>query len=281
MIVIVAVHRSCHTVTNLANCNTIVLIGAYCICSILSSIFGFHEDWALQQPGCVFQAFAFLAMPTLISYSYLAQAISRLFFTVFSKHKYLTTYRVHWCLIALNWILGILVSTVPFFFDGSFAYEKESRLCLLTSKIFSLSMYAITIGFVIPLNSSIMIYSIIFHHARRSSRRIVPAISNTITTYIPNARREMKLAQNMIMIETFYAAAGIPLLVLILWQGIQPKNPPPEPLYLLRMNSISLFGTIMMIMLFCTNKKVKDIVLSYPYCERRRTHPVTINHYQQ
>ncbi|CAF4428023.1 unnamed protein product, partial [Rotaria sp. Silwood2] len=96
-----------------------------------------------------------------------------------------------------------------------------------------MSIYAITIAFIVPLNSSIIIYSIIFYHARKSSQRIAPSTSNIMTTRIPYARREMKLAQNMIMIEAFYAAAGAPLLILILWQGIQVKSPPPESFYLL------------------------------------------------
>ncbi|CAF1121771.1 unnamed protein product [Rotaria sordida] len=127
-----------------------------------------------------------------------------------------------------------------------------------------------------------IIYSIIFYHARRSSRRITPSTSNTMTTHIPNAKREMKLAQNMIMIETLYAAAGVPLLILILWQVIQVNSPPPESLYLLSMNSISVFSTLMIIMLFCTNKQVKDIALNYQHSEQQRVHRAsTVNRQQQ
>jgi hypothetical protein len=281
MIIIVANHRSSRTVANLAFFNTIVGITAYCICNIVSSIYGFHEDWAIQQPGCVLRAFCFLFIPASISYSYLIQAVSRIFFTVFFKYKYLTTYRVHWYLIALNWIIAILVSIVPFFFDGSFVYEKESHLCVLTSKNFLISIYAIVIAFVIPLNGSIIIYHIIFCHARRSSRRIAPSTSNTTASHVPSARREMKLARNMIMIETFYTAAGTPLLILILWQVVQPKNPPPESLYLLSFSSISLFGTLMMIMLFWMNKQVKDIAFKYLHCGQQSMHLHPVHTQQQ
>lgn len=283
MIGIIAARRQCRTITNLTTCNMIVFVAAYCICSIVSSMIGFREDWALRQFGCVFRAFCYLMIPASISYSYLIQAVSRLFFTVLCKHKYLATYRVHWCLIASNWIIGVLVSIVPFFFDATFVYEEESRLCVLTSKNFPISIYAISIAFVIPLNSSMVIYNVIFHHARRSSRRIAPSTSNTPVNHMPNARREMKLAQNMIMIETLYVGAGAPLLILIFWHVIQPGSAPPESLYLLSFNSISLFATLMVIMLFSTNKQVRETALKYLHVEQRqqRMHLLMLSRNQQ
>ncbi|CAF1302265.1 unnamed protein product [Rotaria magnacalcarata] len=124
------------------------------------------------------------------------------------------------------------------------------------------------VAFLIPLNDSMIIYHIIFYHARRSARRIAPSTSNTLTAHITNAKREMKLALHMIMIETLYVGAGTPLLELVLWLVIQPKSPPPELLYLLSYNSISLFGTLAIIMLFWMNKPVKDIAVKYLHCEQ-------------
>jgi hypothetical protein len=139
-------------------------------------------------------------------------------------------------------------------------------------------MYAMVVGFVIPLNISIIIYAIIFYHVKKSSRRIAPAISNNMTAHIPNARREMKLARNMIILEMFFTASGTPFLMLSLWQGIQPKSPPPESFYLLSINSIFLFVALTMVALFCMNKQVKDIALKCQHCEQRHIHPVADHH---
>ncbi|CAF1501048.1 unnamed protein product [Rotaria sp. Silwood1] len=136
-------------------------------------------------------------------------------------------------------------------------------------------MYGITTAFVIPLSISMNIYGIIFYYARTSSQRIAPSTSNTMTAHIPNARREMKLARNMLIIETLFTAAGTPLLILYLWQVMQPKSPPPESFYLLSLNSISLFITLMMVMLFYMNKDVKDIAFNYRHGARRHMHPVS------
>jgi hypothetical protein len=134
-------------------------------------------------------------------------------------------------------------------------------------------MYAMVVGFVIPLNISIIVYAIIFYHVKRSSRRIAPATSNNMTAHMPNARREMKLARNMIILEMFFTAGGTPYFMLSLWQGIQPNSPPPESFYFLSINSILLFIALTMIALFCMNKQVKDIALKYQHCEQRRIHP--------
>ena len=112
-----------------------------------------------------------------------------------------------------------------------------------------------------------LIYTLIFQHARRPSRWIAPSTSNTPRDHMPNASHEMKLAQNTILIETLYAGTGTPLLLLLLWQAIQPSTPPPESFYFLSINSISVFVTLMIIMLFCTNKQAKDIVRKYLHCE--------------
>lgn len=269
MIIIIVTHRTCRTVTNLPNCNTSILVGLYSIWNIIASIYGFHEDWALNQPACTFRAFFHATICVAISYSYLIHAVSRLFFTILSKYRYLTTYPIHWCLVMFNWIFSILFSLEPLFFGG-YAYETETRLCFLTSKKFSTSIYGIAGGFVMPLASSMIIYGLIFFHVLKSSRRIAASTSNTTTTtttHAPHARREMKLARNMIILEMTFAVAGTPYLLLSLWQGIQPNRPPLESFYLLSMNAISLSIPFTMIALLFMNKQVKGIVLN---CQNRQ-----------
>jgi hypothetical protein len=124
-------------------------------------------------------------------------------------------------------------------------------------------MYAIVTGFIIPLSISMVIYGKIFYQSHRSSRRIAALALNAITTYIPNTRREMKLARNMIMVEGIFAGVGTPFLILVLWHAIQPNSPPPESFYLLSINAISIFFAFMMIALFCMNKSVKDAARGY------------------
>ncbi|CAF1635015.1 unnamed protein product, partial [Rotaria sp. Silwood1] len=156
---------------------------------------------------------------------------------------------------ALNWIIGILYSIELFFFEDGYVFETESRLCMPTTKTFSTSIYAIFVGFVVPLSLSIVIYSIIWYRALQSSRRIAIAALEAPNVDIPNARREMKLARNMVITVGLFAGGGTPFLTLVLWHRINPKNPPPESFYLLIHNDITFFVTLITITLFMMNKQ--------------------------
>ena len=60
MVVIVATHRPLRTVTNLLTYNTSMTILIYLINILISSAYGFHEDWALEQPMCIVQGYFIL-----------------------------------------------------------------------------------------------------------------------------------------------------------------------------------------------------------------------------
>ena len=251
----------CRNPTNLLMCNTSIVVSTYFINTLIVSIYGFRDDWAEQQPLCAFRAYCFLMSCGTICYAYLIQAISRLLFTVFYKRKHLHTYRVHWYLIAANWIFGFLFAIEPFFFEGGYRYEKESRLCVFTTQRFATAIYGIIVGFVVPLSISLTIYFIIFLNVTRSSRRIAVIITDTQRGPIFNVKRELRLIRNMVIVMGIFTGGGTPFLILVLWQGIQPLSPPPESLYLLIINAITLFVAAMMMTLFSMNKQVRDVVL--------------------
>lgn len=269
MISIVATHRPLRTVTNLLTCNTSVIVLGYFINILIPSVYGFREDWASKQPLCIFRAYCSLASCACLCYSCALQAIGRFFLTVFYKHKFLVTYRVQVCLIVSNWTLGVVLSIPPIFFEGGFVYEKEARLCVPTTHRFLTSMYGVTIAFIIPLNIAAIVYSAIFYHARRSSRRVVAFVSDTMAPRVPNAKREMKLARNMLVLLGIFGGGGILYLALVLWNVTEPVNSPPESLYLLSSNSISFFIALMMVTLFHMNKQVKDTALGYLHRENQ------------
>ncbi|CAF3423718.1 unnamed protein product [Rotaria socialis] len=281
IIIIVIAHRPCRTVANLLTCNTSIITGVYFISNLILSIYGLHEDWAVNQLVCTFRAYSFLMVRGSICYAYLIQVISRLLFTVLSKYKYLVTYRVHWSFIALNWIIGILFSIEPFFFDGGFGFEKESRLCILTSKTISTFIYGIVIEFMVPLSISFVIYGIIFQGVHKSPRRIFVSTSETGTSQMPSARREIKIIKNMIMLEGIFGAGGTLFLTLVLWHILLPSSSPSEALYFLSINSMSLSIGLMMIAIFALNKQVKNIALGYIRSDRQRIHPVVTGRQQQ
>ena len=267
-IVIVVINQQCRNVTNLLACNTCVAVIFYFIVAFITSIYGFREDWAFNAPFCSFRGYCFTAGVAVICYSYSIQAISRLFFVVFYKHRYLQTYRTHQIMIIINWLLGFILPIVPFFIDGSYGLEKESRGCVIKSEVFAGSFYVgITVSLT-PLSVVTIVYGIILHRVRQSGRRvtaIVPNVNRGVpgnNVAAPNLKREAKIMHQMSAQSSIISCGGLPMFFLIIWYKTRQQLA-PEPMYLLGFNLITIFVSLMTVAQFIMNAKVKNVVVHY------------------
>ncbi|CAF1494853.1 unnamed protein product [Rotaria magnacalcarata] len=87
---------------------------AHAVYDCITAIYGFRQDWAREQPLCAFTGYVLVISAAGTHHAHLVEALSRLFFTVFFKRKFLQTYRVHWCLIIGNWLFTTLAPILPF-----------------------------------------------------------------------------------------------------------------------------------------------------------------------
>jgi hypothetical protein len=267
-IFIVIIDQQCHNVTNLLACNTCIAVIFYCIIAIVTSIYGFREDWAFNAPLCAFRGYCFTAGVGVLCYSYSIQAISRLFFAVFYKHKQLQTYRTHWIMIIINWFFAFIVTIVPFFIENSYGLEKESRGCVISSKVFAGAFTAGVTVSLIPLNIVTIIYGIILHRVRQSGKRATTIARSVIKNVLgkniptPNMKRQAKIMHQMSINSSILTAGGFPMFFLIIWHEIK-QQPAPEPLYVLGFNSITICVSLMTIAQFIMNDKVKSAAVNY------------------
>ena len=135
MIVIVICKRQCHTILILLRCNTICTMIVFSIFSLTTAIFGIYDGFAPVQPACVFIGCCFAAFATALCYSYAVQAISRLFYTVLYRYKFLLTWKTHWYLIFINWFVSFGIQAILYWLDHDlFTYERESRWCIATTQ---------------------------------------------------------------------------------------------------------------------------------------------------
>ena len=259
---IVIINRQCCTISNLLICNVTAGFILYFIVNFIGCTCGLRSDWFHHQPACAFRGYVFMVSCIVICYSYLAQAISRLFFAVLFKYQFLLTWRTHWFIIIVSWLISIALPILPLFYNHGYVLEEESRYCILTTKIFSTSMYVMTTGFLAPFSMVIIIYAIILYHARQSTRRVTAVATTTITNRstqnvpLPNFRREVTIMSNMLILIGIFSCGGIPYFTLVLWHHTQ--IPPPESLYLLAINFISMSTSLMVIALFLVNKEVRE-----------------------
>jgi hypothetical protein len=253
-------------------CNTAAATIIYSILQIISAGYGLQDDWFSNQPACLFRAYCYNVVCIAVCGSYAVQSISRLFFSVLYKHKYLLSWRIHWYLIIANYLLTMIGPIPLVLMKNGCGLEPESRLCTVTTKVFSASMWAVTIAYLIPLSIVTIVYGIIFNRARQSTRRVgafAPSMtmaSNAVpnnNNNAPNFKREIKLMKNILILVGILVCAGIPYLALVIWNVTQKQPPPPEPIYLLAMITISIFFAIKMITLLFMNKEVKNIAVEY------------------
>jgi hypothetical protein len=176
-------------------------------------------------------------------------------------------------MIIISWFLSFIVPIVPFFIEGSYGLEKESRACVISTKVFAGAFYdGVTVSLT-PLNVVTVVYGIILYRVHQSSRRIMAIAPitnrgvNDNNVAAPNMKREIKIMQQMLNQSTIISAGGLLMFFLIIWHKIR-QQPAPEPLYLLGFNLITIFVSLLTITQFIMNEQVKIIAVQY-ICPRK------------
>ncbi|CAF1494838.1 unnamed protein product [Rotaria magnacalcarata] len=96
---------------------------------------------------------------------------------------------------------------------------------------------------------------------------------NNGTRLMPHAKREMKLARNLLIAQGLFIYGGTPYLILVIWQKVAPQAPPPESLYLIAADFISLSITLLIIVHLVMNKEMKDALINYLKKYQQRIYP--------
>ena len=264
MIFIICKNQPLRTFNNLLLCNSCVAVICYSIVNIIESVLGFHDDWILNAPFCSLRGFCLNTCIALICYSKAIHTISRFFCAVLYKHRFLLTWRTHWILIIFNWILALIICIPPFFINDGYQLEIESRRCVISSKKYWLALYITIISCLLPFNIIAMVYISIAFHVHRSTRRVwaVQLNNHQINPKTCHIKREISIMKQM-LIQTSALLPGGPLfLILIIWNATL-THPPPEILYPLGFEMMTLAVFIVTIVHFVMSKKVKESTIEY------------------
>ena len=267
LLIAVLRHRKCHTISNLLACNTSIAIISYLILAIHASIYGFREDWALHAPLCIPRAYLFTGSIATVCYSFAIQSLSRLFFTIYYQYRCLLTWHLHRLLIMINWLIGFTIPLYALSKQGSLAFERQSRICVLKTNWFFVAMFSMITIIFIPVGVTIVVYRKLFDYSRQSTDRML-RISRYVNTRRVrlNVRRDLKLAQQIFIHTTCASCGGMIFFFNVFWQAFCPR---PLPKYLFLLGYILMTVGMGMISLahFLLNKKVKKLVWKY-ICQR-------------
>ncbi len=194
-----------HTPTNLLVSNTCLCTLVFSGVSTVNTIFFFMQsistDWS-----CRIRGYLTYVSICLVSYSLAIQAISRLFWVVLYKYRYLLTMKCHCYLIFIQisfsflFPLSSIITTNIIF--------RPLKLCVVPIQYKIHCMYLVSIVYCIPILIIIILYIIIYCNTKNSSLNTRGLLHGT--------KRDRKLARNILILISIFLFGGIPICIYII-----------------------------------------------------------------
>ena len=143
-ICISAGYRSCRSVLTLLSANSCVAGLIFNGVQLLNALLLFRDDIYLSTVNnnqyCEVRTYLMHVSGSLLYYSYCVQSISRLFFVVFYRRRFLLSYHVHFILIAIQWSLGLMLP-MSILTSSHRQYQTETSQCFITIQNISQTVF--------------------------------------------------------------------------------------------------------------------------------------------
>ena len=199
------------TFSNLLICNTCLISLFYALTTFLQIFMvvftPLHPTYKDSRLFCIVRAYLTVVSTTLLSSSFLLQAISRLFHSVFHTHRrYLLTWKFHYFLIAVQWAIGFLTPITILIIHKHVIYRRSIFCTIDLSHTFHL-YYIYSTEYLIPLLVIFLIYITIVYRLNyysSSSKRRHSSPS-----------REVKLLKNILIFVAIFTFGGLPSVIYI------------------------------------------------------------------
>lgn len=247
-----------HTVTYLLMCNTCLSSIFFCLVHWINFIYLLFLGSNTSDHSCRWRAyFGYMSIVAVI-YSYLFQAISRYIFTVLSgKFRWLISWRCHWILLAINWMMMVLLPLPSVVTDD--VHFRSGFLCWVPKKALLHMIYTILLYYLIPILAILLLYFFISVHLR--SHR-------TSTEFRRRNNRDLRVYRKLMILLSVYILGGVPTLFYIL-TGI-------EWFYSIGTVTVSLTVTIEKILSVLIDRKLRNHLKKYFLCLKSRIAPAPV-----
>jgi hypothetical protein len=234
-----------HTVRHLLMCNTCIASILYCIVQLNNYIFLIFLPWQTSDIGCRWRGyFAYVSICAVI-YSYLNQAISRLFISIFStKYKRLTTFKAHYILIVVQWFV-ITLLPLPSIITKDI-YFRPDALCWVPAKDTIHTCYIYIVYYIIPALSIGMIYMFIYYRVRKTTNQ-----AQTLVRRANTEKRDLELLRNISILLGVYFMGAVPTLLFLVTSN--------RILYLIGIVAISLAVAIEKVCAILLDRELRQV----------------------
>nr|ACC43975.1 7 transmembrane receptor (rhodopsin family) D [Philodina roseola] len=198
-----------HTVNHLLLCNTSIASICYCIIINNNYIFLIFIPSVNSDISCRLRAyFAYISI-TAVVYSYVIQAISRLFFCLFTtKYRWLTSFKAHYCLIAGQWCFVFIV-TSPAILTNDIVFYAQN-LCWVPMDRTLHVAYTVFAYYIAPVLAIVVMYIFIYYRVRRTIQ--VTQMAKTIK----KQKLDLELLRNILILVCTYLFGGLPFILFVI-----------------------------------------------------------------
>ena len=143
-ILIVALHRQCHTATIFLVLNSVVA-GL-----VANLVFSIQSVYQLVGDGndalCILRGYAIHSSAGVIYHTLSVQALHRLFVTVLARRRYLQSKRFLMALVGVQWFFSSCF-VLPILLTGKIRYNPGSRICLVGVTMTAAFMFCRTFSY--------------------------------------------------------------------------------------------------------------------------------------
>ncbi|CAF2720055.1 unnamed protein product [Rotaria sp. Silwood2] len=235
-----------HTIRHLLMCNTCVASILYCIVQTNNFIFLIFIPSVTSDIYCRWRAYFAYFTISAITYSFLIQAISRLFISIFSaKYKRLITFKTHYILIIIKWFTVIIIPLPAVITED--IYHRPSKLCWVPVKNIIHTSYAYVTYYIIPTLFICMIYIFIYHQVKQAKNG-----ARHLLRLMRREKRDLELLRNILILISIYLIGGIPLLSFLLSSN--------RILYLIGIVTISLAVAVEKLCTILLDQELRQVI---------------------
>ena len=197
-----------HTIRHLLVCNTCVASIFYCLMQSLNYAFLIFLPWETSDIACRWRGyFAYMSISASI-YSYLVQAVSRLFYSISAtKYQTLITFKAHYILIGVHWTI-IIILPLPSIITTDI-YFRPGLLCWVPFKYTLHIIYTVCAYYLTSVVFISIIYIYIYLRVKKARKHAV-----TILKAIHD-KRDLEVLRNIVILLGTYIAGGIPTIIFL------------------------------------------------------------------
>ncbi|CAF1397979.1 unnamed protein product [Adineta steineri] len=247
IIILIIITRNLHSSTNLLVLSTCVSTLFYLIISTINAFIFYTASSSTDWP-CRIRGYLYYFSLIIVIYSYIIQAISRLFWTVLYKYRCLLSIKYHLYLIIFNISISFLLP-LPSLITKDIVYVPF-KMCLVSAKYKIHTFYLLTIVIIIPIVIFSILYGIIYRHTIHSTANFQQTLHG--------AKRDARLARNILILLSIFLFGGIPSVIYSIVSN--QVESAPSVLFLMTITAPSIAIAIVKIMTIVLTRDIQQVL---------------------